>query len=111
MDLKEYGLIVLCGSITLALRLAPMLVMRRLTDAALSVRARRALSAIGPAALASLVLISLWPISHTLGDTPKAAATLTGLLGVAVAHQWRRNLALSVFVGATAYAVVVINAR
>lgn len=110
MNLKEYGLIVLCGSITLGLRLGPMLLMRRLTDGALSVRAKCALAAIGPAALASLLLISLWPALHSLGDAPKTVATGIGLLGVTLAHRGRRNLALSVLVGAITYASVVASA-
>ena len=104
MNTEEYGLIVLCGSITLALRLVPMLAMRRLADAGLSDRLRRALAAIGPSALVSLLLLSLWPLLHALDNAPKSAATLIGLLVVALTHFWRRNLALSVLMGAIGYA-------
>lgn len=88
-----------------------MLVMRRLNDAALPDRAKRALAAIGPAALASLLLISLWPSPYRFEDAPQTAATLAGLSGVILAHRWRRNLALSVLAGTVAYAAVLTGVR
>ena len=67
---------------------------------------RRMLEALGPAAIAALLVVSLWPYVGRGAGTLGAASALAGLAGVALARGWWGGLALPTLFGVVCHGLV-----
>jgi len=97
--------ILLCALGTFLLRLVPMaLYGQHALRTGENSFARRFLQAIGPAAIAALLVVSVWPTVQG-ADTTRIAGTAAGLAAVVAAKRTTGGLARPTLLGAAVYGV------
>ncbi|MFT0548286.1 AzlD domain-containing protein [Allopusillimonas ginsengisoli] len=71
-------------------------------------RLRRALDAIGPAAIVALLVVSFWGLVDIREDAVASAAPLVaGVLGVVAGKKWLKTIAWGTLAGVLAYGATV----
>lgn len=99
-------IIVACGVGTFLMRLLPLYWRPPPAPSPAARALRRMLEALGPAAIAALLVVSLWPYVGRGSGTFGAASALAGLAGVAVARWWWGGLARPTLFGLVCHGLV-----
>lgn len=92
----------LAGAATFLIRLLPSLVSDRLAPDRLGRRARALVLALGPAAIAALLALSVAPLAQTHG-----LATAAGIAATIAIHRLSASAILATLAGATAYGLII----
>lgn len=94
------------GMATFGIRLLPMLVSERLQDQSFPSRLRRFLRALGPAAIAAMLALSVMDLLPTDRLPTTVPAVAAGLAAVWLIHWWSGNAAWATLTGTITYGVV-----
>lgn len=105
-DLTLALVVAACGLGTFVIRLWPMLWHKNSEPDALGPRMHRALSALGPAAIAALLVASLWPQMAVAQPLWPALRMLAALAVIAVVRQLMRGVAIPTLAGVLAYGLL-----
>jgi branched-subunit amino acid transport protein len=95
------------GAGTLLLRLLPMIWQEKgMKDAWKQGARRRALDAIGPAAMVALLMVSFWGMLEPQPTVKALAPIVAGVLGVLLGKKLLRSIAGATLAGVAAYGLV-----
>jgi|SRR5699024_2802087 len=105
--MNNWLIVILAGLGTFLLRYLPLRKTAKPTSSKpRSARSQAFLQAIGPAAITSLLVVSLWPL-WTESPPYSAGAIILALLSIVLIRRFTRDIALPTLMGATVYGLVI----
>lgn len=106
--MNSWLIVILAGLGTFLLRYLPLrkVAQRPASSKPRSARSQAFLQAIGPAAITSLLVVSLWPL-WTEPPASRALAIVLALASIVITRRFTRDIAIPTLVGATVYGVLV----
>ena len=105
--MNSWLIVILAGLGTFLLRYLPLRTTARpASSKPRSARSQAFLQAIGPAAITSLLVVSLWPL-WAQSPTRGPWAIMLALLTIVLIRRFTRDIAIPTLMGATVYGVVI----